>query len=179
VIVLQSADMKLEVGAKAPAFKLPSTDGKDVALGDLAGKKVVLYFYPRDQTQGCTREACDFRDNFARVRKTGALVYGVSRDSLSSHDRFRDKYELPFPLLTDADNAVATAYGAFGQKMMYGKAVTGTIRSTFVIDEKGKVARVWSPVKVAGHVDQVLAFLTGKDDETAAPARPGARPKKG
>ncbi|MBI2894041.1 MAG: peroxiredoxin [Deltaproteobacteria bacterium] len=171
--------MKLEIGAKAPAFRLASTDGREVALEDLAGKTVVLYFYPKDQTPGCTREACDFRDSFSRLGKSGAVVYGVSKDSLGSHERFREKYELPFGLLSDPDNAAARAYGAYGEKVMYGKPVTGTIRSTFVIDPKGRVARVWSPVKVEGHVDEVLAFLQAKRSTTRkavrAPAGNGAR----
>jgi peroxiredoxin Q/BCP len=159
--------MALTVGSKAPDFKLPSTEGKDVSLKDLRGKKVVLYFYPKDDTPGCTREACGFRDNFARVKSAGAVVYGVSKDSMASHDKFRDKYELPFPLLSDAGNEVAKEYGAFGEKTMYGKKVTGTIRSTYLIGEDGKIEAVWSPVKVDGHVDKVLVALKG---EAAAPA---------
>jgi peroxiredoxin Q/BCP len=155
----------LKPGDKAPNFKLPGTSGKDPSLKDFRGRKLVLYFYPKDNTSGCTREACDFRDNFARVRRAGTDVVGVSKDSLASHDKFRDKYDLPFELLSDKDNAVATAYGAYGEKTMYGKKVMGTIRSTFIIDEKGKIEHVWSPVKVNGHVDQVLAALK----EEAAP----------
>jgi thioredoxin-dependent peroxiredoxin len=150
--------MKLEVGAKAPAFKLVSTDGSPVSLASLRGKKVVLYFYPKDMTSGCTREACDFRDRGAGVKKKAAL-FGVSKDSLELHAKFREKYALPFPLLSDPDNEVAKEYGAFGKKTMYGKAVTGTIRSTFVIDEAGKIVAVWSPVRVDGHAEKVLDFL--------------------
>jgi peroxiredoxin Q/BCP len=152
----------LKPGDKAPHFRLPSTSSKEIALRDLSGRKVVLYFYPKDNTPGCTREACDFRDNMARVRRADAEVLGVSKDSLGSHDRFREKFDLSFDLLSDPDNAVATAYGAFGEKTMYGKKVMGTIRSTFLIDEKGKIEAVWSPVKVDGHVDQVLAALRGE-----------------
>src|SRR3954464_11466726 len=115
----------LQVGDAAPEFELQDGSGNTVRLSDLHGKKVVLYFYPKDNTPGCTQEACDFRDNLARVKATGALVFGVSKDSLASHDNFRGKYDLPFELLSDADNAVARAYGAYGQKMMYGRAVTG------------------------------------------------------
>jgi peroxiredoxin Q/BCP len=152
----------LKPGDKAPDFRLASTSGKEATLKDYRGRKLVLYFYPKDQTPGCTLEACDFRDNMARVRRTDAEVLGVSKDSLASHDRFREKFELPFDLLTDPDNTIATAYGAFGEKTMYGKKVMGTIRSTFLIDEKGKIERIWSPVKVKGHVDQVLAVLRGE-----------------
>jgi peroxiredoxin Q/BCP len=136
---------------------------------------VVLYFYPKDQTPGCTTEACDFRDRHARIAETGAALYGVSKDSIASHERFIAKHHLPFPLLFDADSKVAKAYGAYGNKVLYGKTVEGTIRSTFVIDERGRIAAVWSPVKVAGHADQVLAFLTGATP--AAPPGP-ARKKK-
>jgi peroxiredoxin Q/BCP len=152
----------LKIGDEAPDFSLPSTSGKKTTLKDYRGRKLVLYFYPKDQTPGCTLESCDFRDNLARVRRAGAEVLGVSKDSLASHDRFRERFELPFDLLTDADNAIATAYGAFGVKTMYGKKVMGTIRSTFLIEEKGKIERIWSPVKVKGHVDQVLAALRGE-----------------
>jgi peroxiredoxin Q/BCP len=164
----------LKPGDKAPDFKLPGTSGRESTLKDYRGRKLVLYFYPKDQTPGCTREACDFKDNFARVRRAGTEVVGVSKDSLASHDRFREKYSLPFDLLSDGDNAVATAYGAYGEKTMYGKKVMGTIRSTFIIDEKGKIERVWSPVKVNGHVDQVLAALKGE----AAPAGKKSAGKK-
>jgi peroxiredoxin Q/BCP len=147
---------KLAPGAKAPDFTLPSTDGGEVSLKDLKGEKFVLYFYPRDMTPGCTMEACDFRDNFKRL---GIQVFGVSKDSLGSHEKFRAKEKLPFTLLSDADNAVAKKYGAYGDKMFYGKKIKGTIRSTFLIDEQGKIAALWSPVKVKGHVDEVLETL--------------------
>lgn len=150
-----------KLGQKAPAFSLPSTSGTTVALRDYAGKQIVLYFYPRDNTPGCTIEACDFRDRDAKLRKAGAVVLGVSSDSLKSHDGFRAKHKLPFDLLVDADNAVAKAYGAYGEKLMYGKKVMGTVRSTFLIDAAGKLAAIWSPVKVAGHAEEVLAALGG------------------
>ena len=165
----------VQVGDKAPEFNLPSSSGGTVSLSKLRGKKVVLYFYPKDDTPGCTKEACDFRDNLGRAKAAGALVYGVSKDSLASHERFRGKYSLPFELLSDADNAVAKAWGAYGTKTMYGKKVVGTIRSTFLIDEQGKVAAVWSPVKVDGHVEKVLAALSGKGAaEVAAPKKASA-----
>src|SRR5690349_12189049 len=167
-----SKENKLSLGAAAPAFELESTSGKSISLASLKGKKVVLYFYPRDDTPGCTREACGFRDEFAAVRKAGAIVLGVSKDSLASHAKFRAKYELPFDLLRDEDNAVAKKYHAFGKKIMYGKEVTGTIRSTFLIDENGKLAAIWSPVKVDGHTEQVLAALRG-----VAPAKKSAAKK--
>ena len=154
--------MALDIGSAAPDFSLPSTSGGEVSLKSLRGSRFVLYFYPKDDTPGCTVEACDFRDNLARVTKASALVFGVSKDSPSTHEKFRAKYSLPFPLLSDAGNLVARSYGAFGKKLMYGKPVEGTIRSTFIIDAKGKIEQVFSPVKVKGHVDAVLAALRGE-----------------
>jgi peroxiredoxin Q/BCP len=153
--------MALSVGTKAPAFSLPSTSGGEVSLASLQGKTFVLYFYPKDDTPGCTVEACDFRDNLARVQSVGALVFGVSKDTLASHEKFQKKHSLSFPLLSDAGNAVALAYGAFGKKLMYGRPVEGTIRSTYVVGPDGVIAHVWSPVKVKGHVDAVLSALSG------------------
>lgn len=161
-----------KLGQKAPAFSLPSTSGTTVALRDYAGKQIVLYFYPRDNTPGCTIEACDFRDRDAKLRKAGAVVLGVSSDSLKSHDGFRAKHGLAFDLLVDADNTVAQSYGAHGEKLMYGKKVMGTIRSTFLIDAKGKLAAIWSPVKVAGHAEEVLAAVLGA--KAAAPTTKAA-----
>jgi thioredoxin-dependent peroxiredoxin len=169
----------LNVGQPAPSFALPSTSGKTVSLAGLKGQRVVLYFYPRDDTPGCTREACAFRDDQAKLKKAGAVVLGVSADSLASHDKFRAKYGLPFELLSDADRSVAKAYGAYGEKTMYGKQVLGTIRSTFVIGADGKIEAVFSPVKVDGHSEKVLAALAGEASAAPKAARPAkaAAPK--
>jgi peroxiredoxin Q/BCP len=152
----------IEVGKKAPAFSLESSDGGKVKLADLAGSIVVLYFYPRDNTPGCTTEACDFRDHYAALRKAGVVVLGVSSDSLKSHEGFRKKHDLPFDLLVDEDHAIAAKYEAYGEKMMYGKKVQGVIRSTFLIDPDGRLTHIWSPVKVAGHVAAVLEALQAR-----------------
>ena len=148
----------LRVGETAPDFDLASTSGLRVNLESLKGRRVVLYFYPRDSTPGCTQEACDFRDAHVAL---DAVVLGVSADSLGSHDKFRDKHQLPFDLLTDPGNAVARRYGAYGDKNMYGRTVKGTIRSTFLIGPTGQIEAIWSPVRVKGHVDQVLGALSG------------------
>jgi peroxiredoxin Q/BCP len=149
----------LKEGAKAPAFSLPSDDGGTVALKDLKGRKVVLYFYPKDDTSGCTAEACEFRDRWAAVQKKGAVVLGVSPDGVKSHGKFKEKYDLPFPLLADEDHAVAEAYGVWGEKSMYGRKYFGILRTTFVIDEAGRVAKVFEKVKPKGHAAEVLAAL--------------------
>ena len=146
----------VEVGKKAPAFTLESSDGGKVKLADLAGKVVVLYFYPRDNTPGCTVEANEFNAALPQLKKLGAVVLGVSKDSIASHCKFRDKYKLTFPLLTDADGKVMEAYGAWGDKVMYGKKMKGIIRSTVVIGKDGKVAKHWPKVSVKGHVDEVV-----------------------
>jgi thioredoxin-dependent peroxiredoxin len=148
--------MPLKIGQAAPAFSLPSTDGTPIALKDLKGQKVVLYFYPKDNTSGCTKEACAFRDALPDYRKSGAVVLGVSPDSLASHDKFRGKYDLPFTLLADEDHAVAEKYGAWKEKSLYGRKYMGIERTTFVIDTAGKIAAIFPKVKVEGHVDAVL-----------------------
>lgn len=149
----------VEPGQKAPAFNLSAADGSKVKLSDFKGKVVVLYFYPKDDTPGCTREACAFRDAQAALKKAGAVVLGVSPDDTASHTKFRDKYQLNFPLLADADHKVAEKYGAWREKNMYGKKSMGIQRSTFLIDATGKIARVWKRVQVDGHEDQVLAAI--------------------
>ena len=149
----------VEEGKKAPAFKLESSEGDTVSLDDFKGKTVVLYFYPKDDTPGCTREAQGFRDALPKLKKKNAVVLGVSRDSVKSHCGFRDKYDLNFPLLSDPDGKVIRAYGAWGEKNMYGKKSEGIIRTTVVIGPDGKVARVFPKVKVDGHVDKVLEAI--------------------
>ena len=146
----------LKQGDKAPDFTAAADGGETVRLKDLRGKKVVLYFYPKDNTPGCTQEACDFRDSISRFRRMGVVVLGVSPDSVKSHEKFKAKFELPFPLLADEDHAIAEAYGAWRQKSMYGRKYMGIVRSTFVIDERGRIAEVHEKVKVKGHVDQLL-----------------------
>ena len=148
----------LEEGTKAPNFKLETDDGKTVSLADYKDKTLVLYFYPKDDTPGCTREAQAFSKAKAKLEKAGAVVLGVSRDSTERHGKFRAKYKLTVPLASDPDRKAHEAYGAWGMKTMYGKKVEGAIRSTFLI-KKGKVVKVWPSVKVDGHVDQVLEAL--------------------
>jgi len=143
-------------GKKAPAFTLTADDGSKVRLSALKGAPVVLYFYPRDDTPGCTREACAFRDRKAEIENLGATVLGVSPDTVERHVKFRHKYDLNFRLLADPDHKVAEKYGAWREKNMYGKKKMGIQRSTFLIDANGKVAKVWQRVKVDGHDDQVI-----------------------
>ena len=149
----------IEPGSKAPAFTLSADDGAKVCLADQLGSPVVLYFYPKDDTPGCTKEACAFRDQQAPLKKLGAKVFGVSPDDVASHVKFRDKYKLNFPLLADVDHKVAEKYGAWREKNMYGKKSMGVQRSTYLIDAEGKVAQVWKRVQVDGHDEQVLAAL--------------------
>ena len=150
---------QLSAGDKAPDFSAPDETGKVWSLKDLKGKTVVLYFYPKDQTPGCTTEACDFRDNYKAFQKKGAVVLGVSADSAASHQKFKDKQSLPFPLLVDADHKVMNAYGVWGKKVLYGREFDGIIRSTFVIGPDGVLKDAVYKVKVAGHVESVLSSL--------------------
>lgn len=150
----------VEEGETAPDFSLPADDGREVKLSEFRGRPVVLYFYPKDDTPGCTREACAFRDRTADLKDEGAVVLGVSPDDVTSHGRFRDKYSLNFPLLADTDHQVAERYGAWREKNMYGKISMGIQRSTFLIDREGKVRKVWKAVSVDGHDEQVLKALS-------------------
>jgi peroxiredoxin Q/BCP len=152
----------LKAGDKAPAFSLSSDSGESIALKDLKGKPVVLYFYPKDDTSGCTVEACEFRDSWREVKKSGAVVLGVSPDSADSHQKFKAKYSLPFPLLADEGHTVAEAYGAWGEKSMYGRKYQGILRTTFLIGKDGRIARVFEKVNPKGHAAQVLAALNGE-----------------
>ncbi|GKS59695.1 peroxiredoxin [Nitrospira sp.] len=151
--------MNLE-GKKAPPFTLEGNDGQEHSLADYKGKTVVMYFYPKDNTPGCTKEACGFRDLNAKMKKSDVVVLGVSKDSISSHNGFAEKYKLPFVLLSDPDAAMMKKYGAFGKKVMYGKEVQGTIRSTVIIGPKGDVLKQWRTVKKAElHPEEVWEFL--------------------
>jgi len=150
---------ELKVGDTAPDFSLPSGTGETLALKSLRGKQVVLYFYPKDDTPGCTKEACGFRDDITRIEQANTVVLGVSTDDLTSHQKFSKKYGLPFTLLSDENAAVSKAYGVYKQKSMYGKTYWGIERSTFVIDERGKLKAVFPKVKVEGHVEDVMNVL--------------------
>jgi peroxiredoxin Q/BCP len=150
----------LQVSDRAPAFSLPAHPGKPIKLSQFKGKQnVVLYFYPRDDTPGCTREACDFRDASASLKSTETVVLGVSTDDVASHAKFATKFELSFPLLADIDHAVAEKYGVWVEKNMYGKKSMGIQRATFLIDKEGRIAAAWPKVKVDGHVDEVRAAI--------------------
>jgi peroxiredoxin Q/BCP len=149
----------VEKGSPAPDFTLPSDRDGDVALSELRGRKVVLYFYPKDNTSGCTAQACELRDELPRFEGVDAIILGVSPDSVKSHAKFREKYDLNFPLLSDADHAVATAYGVWMEKSMYGRKYMGIERSTFLIDENGVIAEVWRKVSPNGHAEMVAGAL--------------------
>jgi peroxiredoxin Q/BCP len=150
---------KLAAGDKAPAFTLPDQGGKPVSLRDFAGKQVVVYFYPKDDTPGCTKEACQFNDNLQAFSRAKVAVLGISGDNAGKHQAFRSKYGLKFPLLTDADHSVGEAFGAWGEKTLYGKKSIGVIRSTFLIAADGTIQRPWYHVKADGHAAKVLAEL--------------------
>ena len=150
---------KLTEGAQAPTFTLPDQDGNPVSLDDFKGGKVLVYFYPADDTPGCTKEACQFNDSLTRFRAANVPVLGISRDDAESHRRFREKYGLGFPLLTDADHAVMDAYGAWGEKTSYGRTSVGTLRSTFLVGPDGRIERAWYNVRADGHASKVLAEL--------------------
>ena len=152
-------DAMLQEGAEAPDFTLQSDEGKPVSLSDFRGKKVVIYFYPKDDTPGCTTEACGFRDAYDDILEKGAVVIGISADSVEKHGKFKSKYNLPFHLVSDPEKQTIQAFGAWGIKKMYGKEYEGIIRSTFVIDEDGVVLKAFPKVKVATHAADILAVL--------------------
>lgn len=149
------------VGKRVPAFALPATGDQTIKLADLKGSIVVLYFYPKDSTPGCTREGQDFRDQYSKFRRNGAVVFGISRDSIRSHENFKAKQKFPFDLLSDADETLCAMFDVIKMKNMYGKQVRGIERSTFLIDAKGVLRQEWRKVKVDGHVDEVLAAVKG------------------
>ena len=151
--------MPAKEGSKAPAFSIADQDGKRQATKDWNGKWVVLYFYPKDMTPGCTTEACDFRDSMAKLKRMGVVVKGVSKDSSERHQKFIDKYELNFDLLSDTEGKACEKFGVWREKNLYGKKSMGIVRSTFIIDDKGKVAKIYDKVRVKGHVDQVIEDL--------------------
>jgi len=151
--------MLLTERSEAPDIELPGSDGKNHKISDHRGEIVVIYFYPKDNTPGCTREACDFRDNMARLAKKGVVVYGISKDSLESHEKFIANHDLNFVLLSDEDLVAHQTYGAWGEKKMYGKVIEGVIRSTFLIDREGLLHKMWRNVRAKGHVDKVLAEI--------------------
>jgi thioredoxin-dependent peroxiredoxin len=148
------------IGKAAPAFTLATDTGESLSLKDLKGKKVVLYFYPKDDTTACTTQACEFRDIMPRFRKGSAVILGVSPDSVKSHQKFKAKYELPFTLLADTDHVIAEKYGVWKEKSMYGRTYMGVERTTFLIDAKGVLRQVFEKVKAAGHADEVAAAIT-------------------
>lgn len=149
----------VEEGKKAPAFKLKNQDGTAISLSELKGQKVVLYFYPKDDTPGCTKEACSFRDNLPRFNKINAKVLGVSTDSVESHKKFANKYKLPFDLLADENKEIVEKYGVWQEKNNYGKKYMGVVRTTFIIDEGGKIKKIFNKVKVDGHEEEVMEAL--------------------
>lgn len=151
--------MALQIGDQAPDFTLPTDEGKNLTLSQLRGKKVVLYFYPKDNTPGCTQESCDFRDNFHALKQHGVEVFGISKDSTKSHTKFKEKYALPFTLLVDDNADVCEAYGVINKKSLFGKTFLGIQRSTFLIDEQGILRGIWRKVKVTGHVTDILNFV--------------------
>jgi thioredoxin-dependent peroxiredoxin len=153
---------RLEAGAQAPPFTLPDQDGNLVSLDDFKGGKALVYFYPADDTPGCTKEACQFNDNLAAFQAAGVPVIGISPDDARSHQRFRNKYGLRFPLLTDADHKVMDAWGAWGDKTRFGRTTPGVLRSTFLVDEQGRIQQAWHNVKADGHAAKVVEALGPK-----------------
>ena len=150
----------LKEGDKAPSFSIESDTGEKIALKDFHGKRVILYFYPKDMTSGCTQESCDFRDAHPKIKKRGAIVLGVSKDPIESHQKFKDKNKLNFPLLADTTGKMCEAYGVWKEKSMYGRKYMGIERSTFVIGPNGKIEKIYAKVKVTGHVDEILNVIS-------------------
>jgi len=150
---------ELAEGAKAPAFKLPRDGGGTLSLADFKGRKLVLYFYPKADTPGCTKEACGFRDSYSAIKETGVVLLGISKDTAASQKKFQDKFSLPFPLLADPEKKIANLFGVVKEKNMYGKKVKGIARTTFVIGPDGKIKHIFNNVKAEGHADEVLAYL--------------------
>jgi Peroxiredoxin len=165
--------MALSIGKKVPDFTLPSADG-DVRLSDFRGKLVVLYFYPKDMTQTCTQQACSFRDAYGELTAHGAVVLGVSTDDVARHIRFRDKYRLPFLLLSDPAHKVCEKYGVWQQKKLYGREYMGIVRSTFLIDEKGRLIREWRNVRLKGHLDEILQAIREYKAQSSPKEEPAA-----
>jgi peroxiredoxin Q/BCP len=155
----KAIELKLKEGDVAPKFSVNTNGGGKISLADYLGKNVILYFYPKDDTPGCTKEACAFRDYFADFKKAGAIVLGVSPDSVKSHDKFVEKFKLPFTLLADEDKKIVEAYGVWGEKSFMGRKYMGTHRVTFLIGANGKIKKIWPQVKPDGHAEEVLAAL--------------------
>ncbi|MBU1100053.1 MAG: thioredoxin-dependent thiol peroxidase [Bacteroidetes bacterium] len=152
----------LSEGKKAPLFSLPDSDGNKISLKNYLGEKIVLYFYPKDMTSGCTQEACDFKDSYPDFKKLNTTVVGVSVDPVARHKKFSEKYDLPFILLSDEDKKVVEKYGVWTEKSMYGKKYMGIVRTTFIIDENGIILKIFPKVKVNGHVGEIINFLGEK-----------------
>lgn len=150
---------ELSEGKKAPAFTLPNENGEKISLKDYKGKNIILYFYPKDMTSGCTQEACDFRDAFPKFENTDAVVLGISKDPIKKHKQFIEKYDLPFSLLSDEEGEICEKYGVWKEKSMYGRKYMGIERSTFIIDKEGKINKIFRKVKVTGHVQEVIKSL--------------------
>ncbi len=151
--------MALKIGDKAPDFNLKNTNGEEVSLTELKGKRVILYFYPKDDTPGCTVEACNFRDDYNLYQEKDAVILGVSRDGEESHIKFTEKFDLPFTLLSDEDHSVAEKYGAWGEKSMYGRKYMGILRNTYVIDDEGKIEMIFEKVKPKDHSKEILELI--------------------
>ena len=151
--------MTLKEGDIEPAFSLPASNGENVSLNDYKGKKVVIYFYPKDDTPGCTIEACNFRDDYSEITEAGAVILGVSKDDIKSHNKFINKFDLPFLLLSDESTEMISAYGAWVKKKMYGKEYYGVFRKTYLIDEEGKIQRIWPKVDVKTHSKEIIELI--------------------